>query len=91
LNNIVKYAEAKKITIRLHSDAESTELEIRDDGRGFDIKTLKKGLGLLNIRNRAEILGGKMELITSPGQGCLLKVVLPNLRQANSDRIVAVD
>jgi signal transduction histidine kinase len=62
-----------------------------DDGRGFDIKTLKKGLGLVNIRNRAEILGGKMELITSPGQGCLLKVLLPNIRLTSGDRIVAVD
>jgi signal transduction histidine kinase len=91
LNNIVKYADAGKVTITLHSNAQNTELEVMDDGRGFDIRTLKKGLGLVNIRNRAEILGGKMELITSPGKGCLLKVLLPNVRPAIGDRIVAAD
>ena len=91
LNNIIKYAEARKVSIRLCSDPRNTLLEIQDDGRGFDIRTLKKGLGLVNIRNRAELLGGKMELMTSPGHGCLLKVTLPNERFASGDRIVAVD
>ncbi len=77
LNNIAKHAEANNISVILKSTIQSVLLEIKDDGKGFDRKTVRKGLGFTNIRNRAELFGGKKEIISSPGEGCCLKVSMP--------------
>ena len=77
LNNIIKHAEAKEIFIQLKNTIQSVVLEIKDDGKGFDQQKLRKGLGFANIRNRAELFGGKMEIYSKPGKGCLLKVSMP--------------
>jgi signal transduction histidine kinase len=52
-------------------------LEINDDGKGFDAQKLRKGIGLANIKNRAELFGGKMEIISDAGEGCLINVMVP--------------
>jgi PAS domain S-box-containing protein len=77
LNNIVRHAEAKKVAISLITVEGDLILEIRDDGHGFDPAASRKGLGFTNIRNRAELFGGKAEVISAPGKGCLLRVFLP--------------
>jgi len=77
LNNIVKHACAKKVAITLANDTSSIFLQITDNGVGFDLSRVRKGLGLTNIRNRAELFGGKMEVITAEGKGCTLKVTVP--------------
>jgi PAS domain S-box-containing protein len=77
LNNIAKYAQAKNISIILQNPVQSTLLEISDDGVGFDQNTVRKGLGFINIRNRAELFGGRADIISAPGSGCILKVQLP--------------
>ncbi|HJW18858.1 MAG TPA: PAS domain S-box protein, partial [Flavisolibacter sp.] len=77
LNNIAKHAEASNISVTLKSTIQSVLLEIKDNGKGFDKNTVKKGLGFTNIRNRAELFGGKKEIISSPGEGCFLKVSMP--------------
>ena len=53
-------------------------LQIKDDGVGFDLANVKKGLGITNIHNRAELFGGKVLVNTSPGKGCEINVSLPH-------------
>jgi PAS domain S-box-containing protein len=77
LNNIIKHAEAKEIFIQLKNTIQSVVLEIKDDGKGFDPQKLRKGLGFTNIRNRAELFGGRLEIVAKPGKGCSLKVSIP--------------
>ena len=77
LNNIVKHAGAAHVSIRLSRKLRELVLDIRDDGKGFDPKKLKKGLGFINISNRAELFGGKKHVVSSPGKGCFLKVRFP--------------
>lgn len=77
LNNITKHAQANAISIVLKNQAENVVLQIKDDGRGFDPQTVRKGLGITNIRNRAELFGGHAEIFSRPGQGCRLQVVIP--------------
>ncbi len=81
LNNIIKHAQAENVSIKLYNNEYETFLEITDDGKGFDIKTVKKGLGLANIRNRAEIFSGTVTINTSPGHGCQLIVYVPNKQE----------
>lgn len=77
INNIVKHASATYAQIELFHDDGYIELVITDDGQGFDTHTAKKGHGLKNMRSRAELLNGSMEIITAPGKGCKLKIHIP--------------
>jgi signal transduction histidine kinase len=88
LTNIVKHARAKKVELKLELQDGIILLSIQDDGVGFDYKKdflerprrrkedrLK--LGLLGLKERAELLGGSMEITTASGQGTRLCVYLP--------------
>jgi PAS domain S-box-containing protein len=77
INNIIKHASASKVVIELFHDESLIQLIIKDDGQGFDLFTVKKGHGLKNMRSRAELLNGTIEIITAPGKGCKLKVHIP--------------
>jgi PAS domain S-box-containing protein len=77
INNIVKHASATQTQIELFHEDGHIELVITDDGKGFDINTVKKGHGLKNMRSRAELLNGSMDVITAPGKGCKLKIHIP--------------
>jgi signal transduction histidine kinase len=77
LNNIARHAGAKNISISLKNSHQEVKLEIRDDGKGFDKKKVRKGLGFTNILNRAELFGGTAEVFSGPGQGCTVKVFMP--------------
>jgi PAS domain S-box-containing protein len=77
LNNIVKHAEARRVSVMLRNDKPFLLLEIKDDGKGFDPKVVKKGLGLTNMRNRAELFGGEVKIVSSEGKGCTLTVKVP--------------
>ena len=81
MNNIVKHANATKIFIVLRHTSKLMVLEIKDNGCGFELNTVRKGLGLANIKNRAELFGGQVEVSTAPNQGCILKVIVPNALQ----------
>jgi PAS domain S-box-containing protein len=78
LNNVLKHADATRVTVKISSDTELVSLEIVDNGRGFDPETVPDngGLGLLGIRERAEKLGGLMTIFPAPGGGTSLKVCL---------------
>ena len=56
------------------------ELTIKDNGKGFDSTAKKTGIGLKNIQNRAQIYDGGVEIITSPGNGCIMKVLFKKSR-----------
>ena len=77
VKNIVKYAEASEIEIAVKKSGQSIKMRISDNGKGFDIKTVKKGIGLSNIRKRAESFSGKFIVNSSYGNGCEIMVEIP--------------
>lgn len=79
VTNVLKHAEAKRLIIELTMDENCLSLAISDDGKGCDLgsEKLKKGVGLYNIANRAELFNGKLTMITSPGNGFKLNVLIP--------------
>ena len=77
VNNIVKHAEAQKVFIDLSEDRGKLKLTISDDGKGYDLKVKKHGLGLRNIFNRAEFHKGTAQIFTEPGKGFKLQVQIP--------------
>lgn len=77
LNNILKYARASNIILRLKETRDALILQIIDDGVGFDPTEKKAGVGLINIRTRASLLNGTVIIQSAPGQGCEIKIVFP--------------
>jgi signal transduction histidine kinase len=79
LTNVQKYAQAKSVVVRLHADAQATEVSITDDGVGFDVAGTRVGRhGLAGMRYRVEALGGRMTLESAPGQGTRIVARLPH-------------
>jgi PAS domain S-box-containing protein len=76
-NNILRYAEAGYVRIAIEKQDNQLCLLIQDNGKGFDINKQTKGIGLLNILNRAETLGGTLIIDTRPGGGCRLLIQIP--------------
>lgn len=77
LNNIIRHADAKKVIIDLLEENGKIKLTITDDGKGYDLKAKKHGLGLRNIFNRAEFHKGTAQIFTEPGKGFKLQVQIP--------------
>ena len=78
LNNALKHAAATAITVRIDTGSDRVQLEVTDNGRGFDPHQAagKGGIGLATMRERAEQLGGRLEIETAPGAGTRIRVTL---------------
>ncbi len=79
MNNIIKHAQAKQVVIELYRD-EKIRLSIIDDGMGFDTGQKRSGIGLNNIQTRTELYAGKLDIQSSPGHGCKIKIEYPITR-----------
>ncbi len=75
-NNILKYAKASVVLLKLIQDKENLTLTIQDNGVGFDTSKKSEGIGLMNIRTRASLFNGTVSIRSSPGQGCELSVIM---------------
>jgi len=83
LNNISKHANANTVRIMLKNEGGNIYLGIEDDGMGFDPKARRKGIGITNIINRAELYNGQVQIETEPGKGCRMWVTL-NVRASQA-------
>ena len=79
LNNILKHSRANQVSIRVERDIHEVQLQIQDNGAGFDVNIAegKKGLGLKNIAERVRMLGGKLNVVSSPDKGTRVEVTIP--------------
>jgi signal transduction histidine kinase len=78
LTNIGKYAEAGQVVIGVHEYSNHVEVEIRDDGRGFDPRSVKPSThGLAGMRHRVEAAGGRLNVSSRPGGGTQVLATLP--------------
>jgi signal transduction histidine kinase len=85
LNNVAKHAHASHVSVYLRVDEDRVDLQVNDDGIGFDA-TGVNGLvgrghfGLAGMRERVEIAGGTHRLLSAPGNGTVIRVRLPRRR-----------
>jgi signal transduction histidine kinase len=89
LSNVLRHATAHQVVIRLSLDEEQVVLEVQDDGQGFElperwIEIARQGhLGLIGMVERAESIGGQLNVVSAPGQGTVIQAVIPHLRIAD--------
>lgn len=76
VQNALKHSGATRISISLHQDARGMELDIADDGKGFDPATAPTGNGLVNMRSRVEAFGGSYDLV-SGGSTTRIRATIP--------------
>jgi signal transduction histidine kinase len=95
VNNARKHAAAETIAVRLHQmDMGIALLEIVDNGVGFDVKAMAQSydkranssLGMVNLRERAELVNGVIQIDSAPGQGTKVQVYIPLTEEA-TDRL----
>jgi len=79
LTNIARHAEARHVKINLQEKEGSLILNIEDNGKGFDMAILnqKNTLGLLGMKERSLMMGGKYVIESAPGGGTIVKVIVP--------------
>lgn len=77
VNNALKYAQPNRIHVQAQRINNSLQIEIRDDGKGFDLENVNFGNGLHNMRKRMEEIGGNLEIKTLTNHGTQILLQLP--------------
>ena len=81
LSNVVRHAEASRVTIQVDVYGDHVRAVVEDDGRGFDPRKPPRddgrGLGLLGMRERATLVGGHVEVESEPGAGTRIRLQIP--------------
>ena len=77
LANVGRHARARNVLVSLSSVSGQVEIRIEDDGSGFDLNEDSRGMGIDNMRARAEELGGRLGLTSRPGGGTSVNLSIP--------------
>ncbi|GAB4093250.1 sensor histidine kinase [Flaviaesturariibacter terrae] len=81
LTNVLKHAGATTVEIRFSVKGAQLELQIQDNGQGFDPRRKRNGIGITNMMTRAESVHGFLQIDTAPGEGCTLMLRMPCIVQ----------
>lgn len=88
--NIVKHARASLVSMSLHEEEKRVVLSISDDGQGFDEMTQRQGsYGLSTMRERAEKLGGQVDIISRRGAGTTVRVHIPLFENLGDEEVLS--
>lgn len=77
LQNAIKHAQCKNLTIDFASDGDFLQIAIEDDGVGFDFRKKRKGIGLRNITSRIDKIDGTCSINSEPGKGTSMIIRIP--------------
>ncbi len=80
LNNVIKHSGASKASVTIERESNRVNISIKDNGNGFDPAVVKRGLGLVGLRERAQLLRGELTIDTSVGAGTTIFVDIPVAR-----------
>ncbi|MBK6318530.1 MAG: GAF domain-containing protein [Dehalococcoidia bacterium] len=85
LSNSVRHGAPSKVAIDLRQSEDATILTVQDNGVGFDLATVRRGLGRVTMQTRADRLGATLTLIGIPGMGATVRVSIPRHKPAEDD------
>lgn len=78
LNNVARHADASNVRLQLRRSGEGWDLDIEDDGVGFDTESPPSGFGLLSMEERAQLVGGNLRVASRLGKGSSVHLHLPD-------------
>ena len=78
LSNVGRHGAATTCRVSLRAGDAGLFLEIDDDGQGFDVDMTTWGMGLSNLRERVESLGGVLQVESTPGEGTTVRATFPS-------------
>ena len=87
IGNARKHAKADNIWVRLHIQDNAFTAQVEDDGRGFDVDEVqvhydeRSSLGMINMHERAELVGGQLTIASAPGEGTRITLTVPLRRR----------
>ncbi|TCJ14597.1 PAS domain S-box protein [Flaviaesturariibacter flavus] len=79
LTNVVKHAKATRVTVSILYEDQLVKLIISDNGLGFDASAKSGGIGFVNMRNRASLFKGEVQVNATPETGCTINVFFPTI------------
>jgi len=79
LNNVARHAGTREAWVRFHVGESFIELEVEDHGHGLGAATGRRGLGIVTMRERAELVGGTIEFTAPSDGGTLVRLRVPIL------------
>jgi signal transduction histidine kinase len=77
LTNASKHAQAEHARVSVLESNGSVTVEVRDEGVGFELDEISRGFGLIGMRERAELVDGKLAVASTPGEGTTVSIVIP--------------
>ena len=82
LSNVAKHAQASRVNVNIRKLRGVIRMEVQDDGKSFEVRGVlstqrNKGLGLLGMRERVEMVGGRFAVESSPGKGTTIRAEIP--------------
>jgi signal transduction histidine kinase len=83
LSNVRRHSGATRVAVSLYDTEEGIELVVEDDGSGFDPDGARngaawEGVGLVSMRERADLVGGRLSVDSAPGAGCTVRLRVPS-------------
>ena len=82
ISNVVKHAQVETVQVEVVEAGGSVKVTIRDDGSGFDIGGANGGFGLIGMRERVELVDGKLLIDSAPGRGTTVRAELPAVHES---------
>lgn len=82
IQNTIKHANAQNLDIMISCTESELRIVVQDDGIGFEEKEGPSGIGLMNMRHRIKVLGGKIEWVSAPGKGTRVTIEMPLQQQS---------
>jgi PAS domain S-box-containing protein len=77
LNNVSKHSMAQRAELKVRESSSQIEIEVADDGVGFEPNLVREGFGLVGMRERAALLGGTLRIESTPGSGTRVRAEIP--------------
>ena len=83
--NVIKHTHATQVRVSTEIQGEAVVIEVTDNGQGFEVDQTEVGRGLPGMRQRAQMLGAVLSIISEPGRGCRWRLELPILKPSFND------